>query len=237
MVRRIVHWLLDRLILKGEMKMSDFSRENKLRILGIMGDEVAEIAYRLDGGYSETLSAEKLLITPAKFHLIEKAATATETERKDLIHEVIRLSFAIMSNMPSQLFFRSEILSGIYNVISDRYGLPIPSAIVPESIYADEKFRSFLREVNDFITKVNPPVENNDDNCNDDAELIPEPEKLSADYVLRQLVPYGACDRTISITAKGLSREQCEKLVMLALSYIAENNSESSDNHSSLTIE
>lgn len=217
--------------------MSDFTRENKLRILGVMGEEAAEVAYSVDGGYSETINVEKLLLTPAKFYLIEKADTSTKLERKNLVHEVIRLSFIIMDSVPTKSFSRSESMSAIYNVINDRYCLPIPSAIVSESLYAKEEFQSLIGEINNLITNITLPKENNDGNGKAEKELIPESNKPTMDYLLRPLVAPEAYDKTISITAKGLSKEQCEKLVALAVSYIAENNSASSTNHSSLTIE
>ena len=237
MVRRIVHWLLNRLILKGEMKMPNFTRENKLRILGVMGEETAEIAYCVDGGAHETINAEKLLLTPAKFCLIEKAARSTEPERIHLMHEVIRLGFVIMDKVPTRTLLRSEKLSAIYNVINDRYCLPTPSAVVSELLYAKEEFQLLVRDVNDLITKANLPVENNSGNSNDEKELITEPEKSFADYIMQPVIPAEAYDKNITITAKGLSKEQCDKLVALAVAYAVENNSKSSTNHSSLTIE
>ena len=237
MVRRIVHWLLNRLILKGEMKMSIFNRENKLRILGVIGEETAEIAYCVDGGAHETINAEKLLLTPAKFYLIEKAARSTELERRHLMHEVIRLGFVIMDKVPTRTLLRSEKLSVIYNVINDRYCLPLPSAVVSELLYAKEEFQLLVKDVNNLITRANLPIENNDDNGKDEKELIPEPEKSFADYIMQPVMPDEAYDKNITITAKGLSKEQCDKLVALAVAYAVENNSKSSTNHSSLTIE
>lgn len=236
LARRIVHWLSDKPTLKGETKMSNITRENKLRILGVMGDNAVEIAYCIDSGAHEIISAEKLLLTPAKFYLIEKAATSSEFERRNLIHEVIRLGFVIVSDMSTELL-RSEAVSCAYNVIRDRYCLPIPMAVVSEALYAEERFQSFITEVNDVVTKVNFPEENNDGNNKDKKELIPETEKSTADYMLRPIMPVEAYDKNITITAKGLSKEQCDKLVALAVTYIAENNSASSTNHSSLTIE
>lgn len=231
LARRIVHWLSNRLILKGEMKMSTFNRENKLRILGVMGEETAEIAYCVDGGAHETISAEKLLLTPAKFCLIEKAARSTEPERRHLMHEVIRLGFVIMDKVPIRTLLRSEKLSVIYNVINDRYCLPTPPAVVSELLYAKEEFQLLVKDVNNLITRANLPIEN------DEKELIPEPEKSSADYIMQPVIPAEVYDKNITITAKGLSKEQCDKLVALAVCYIAENNSKSSTNHSSLIIE
>ena len=216
--------------------MSNITRENKIRILGVMGDDLAEIAYCIDSGAHEIISAEKLLLTPAKFYLIEKAATSSELERRNLIHEVIRLGFVMVSSMSTELL-RSEAVSCAYNVIRDRYCLHIPMAIVSEALYAEEKFQSFITEVNDVVTKVNFPEENNDGNGKDEKELIPESEKSTADYMLSPIIPVEAYDKNITITAKGLSKEQCDKLVALAVTYIAENNSASSTNHSSLIIE
>lgn len=218
--------------------MSSFTRENKLRILGVMGEETAEIAYCVDNREHETISAEKLLLTPAKFYLIEKAATSSELERRNLIHEVIRLSFVIMSGMSAKLL-RSEVISGIYNVINDRYCLPIPSAVVSESLYAKEEFQLLIRDVNDLITNVNLPKENNDGNSKDEKTLTPEADKAEWGIPMRPIVPSieVARDKNISITAKGLTSEQRDKLVAQAASYITENNSTSSTSHSSLTIE
>lgn len=82
MARRIVHWLLSKITSKGKIKMSNFDRENRLRILSVMGNEDADVVYSIDGGESEIIGVEDLLFTPAKFCLIEKAASSTELERK-----------------------------------------------------------------------------------------------------------------------------------------------------------
>lgn len=218
--------------------MSNITRENKIRILGVMGDSAVEIAYCIDSGAHEIISAEKLLLTPAKFYLIEKAATSSELERRNLIHEVIRLGFVIVSDMSTELL-RSEAVSCAYNVIRDRYCLPIPGAIVSESLYAKEEFQLLIKEINNLITTVTLPKENNDGSGKDEKELIHETDKVKWGIPMRPIVPSTevAYDKNISIIVKGLSKEQCDKLVALAVTYIAENNSASSTNHSSLTIE
>ena len=215
--------------------MSNFTRENKLRILGVMGEEAAEVAYSVDGGYSETISAEKLLLTPAKFYLIEKAPISTETERRDLMNEVIRLSFSIVGKVTAPTLSRSEEMNVIYNIICDRYNLPIPMARISESFFTEGGFRSLVNEVNDLITKATQQEENNDSNGNPEKELIPEADEKMVDYVQRPIVLTETYDKNITLMVKGLSKEQCDKLVALAVAYTVENNLQS-DNCSSLTI-
>lgn len=238
MAREIVHWLLNKLILKGKMKMSNFTRENKLRILGVMGEEAVEVAYSVDGGYSETISAEKLLLTPAKFYLIEKAPISTKTERRDLMNEVIRLSFSIVGKVTAPTLSRSEEMNVIYNIICDRYCLPIPMARVSESVFTGDGFQSFVEEINDLITKTILPEENNDSDASateDEKELTPDADEPIADYLLSPLDSVEPYNRNLTLMMKGLSKEQCDNLVALAVAYIVENNLQS-DNCSSLTI-
>lgn len=233
MARRIVHWLLSKITSKGKIKMSNFDRENRIRILNVMDDKSVEIAYSLDGGFSETISAEKMLLTPAKFYLIEKAPISTETERRDLMNEVIRLSFIIMGKVSVFTPSRSERMNVIYNVIWDRYCLPIPMARVSESVYTGDGFQSFVEEINDLITKTILPEENNDSDV--EKELTPDADAPIADYLLRPLDSVEPYNRNLTLTMKGLSKERCDNLVALAVAYIVENNLQS-DNCSSLTI-
>lgn len=235
MVRKIVHWLLSRPFFKGEVKMINFDRENRLRILSVMGNEDAEVAYSVDGGFSETISAEKMLLTPAKFNVIEKAPISTETERRDLMNEVIRLSFIIMGKVSVFTPSRSERMNVIYNVIWDRYCLPIPMARVSESVYTGDGFQSFVEEINDLITKTILPEENNDSDSNVEKELTPDADEPIADYLLSPLDSVEPYNRNLTLMMKGLSKEQCDNLVALAVAYIVENNLQS-DNCSSLTI-
>ena len=213
--------------------MSNFDRENRIRILNVMDDKSVEIAYSLDGGFSETISAEKMLLTPAKFYLIEKAPISTETERRDLMNEVIRLSFIIMGKVSVFTPSRSERMNVIYNVIWDRYCLPIPMARVSESVYTGDGFQSFVEEINDLITKTILPEENNDSDV--EKELTPDADAPIADYLLRPLDSVEPYNRNLTLTMKGLSKERCDNLVALAVAYIVENNLQS-DNCSSLTI-
>lgn len=233
MARRIVHWLLSKIISKGKIKMSNFDRENRLRILSVMGNEDAEVAYSVDGGFSETISAEKMLLTPAKFYVIEKAPISTETERRDLMNEVIRLSFIIMGKVSVFTPSRSERMNVIYNVIWDRYCLPIPMARVSESVFTGDGFQSFVEEINDLITKTILPEENNDSDV--EKELTPDADAPIADYLLRPLDSVEPYNRNLTLMMKGLSKAQCDNLVALAVAYIVENNLQS-DNCSSLTI-
>lgn len=213
--------------------MINFDRENRLRILSVMGNEDAEVAYSVDGGFSETISAEKMLLTPAKFYVIEKAPISTETERRDLMNEVIRLSFIIMGKVSVFTPSRSERMNVIYNVIWDRYCLPIPMARVSESVFTGDGFQSFVEEINDLITKTILPEENNDSDV--EKELTPDADAPIADYLLRPLDSVEPYNRNLTLMMKGLSKEQCDNLVALAVAYIVENNLQS-DNCSSLTI-
>ena len=213
--------------------MSNFDRENRLRILSVMGNEDAEVAYSVDGGFSETISAEKMLLTPAKFYVIEKAPISTETERRDLMNEVIRLSFIIMGKVSVFTPSRSERMNVIYNVIWDRYCLPIPMARVSESVFTGDGFQSFVEEINDLITKTILPEENNDSDV--EKELTPDADAPIADYLLRPLDSVEPYNRNLTLMMKGLSKAQCDNLVALAVAYIVENNLQS-DNCSSLTI-
>lgn len=235
MARRIVRWLLSKITSKGKIKMSNFDRENRIRILSVMGNEDADVVYSIDGGESEIIGVEDLLFTPAKFCLIEKAASSTELERKNLMHLVIRLSFIIMGKVSVFTPSRSERMNVIYNVIWDRYCLPIPMARVSESVYTGDGFQSFVEEINDLITKTILPEENNDSDSNVEKELTPDAGEPIADYLLSPLDSVEPYNRNITLVMKGLSREQCDKLVALAVAYIVENNLQS-DNCSSLTI-
>ena len=213
--------------------MSNFDRENRIRILSVMGNEDADVVYSIDGGESEIIGVEDLLFTQAKFYVIEKAPISTETERRDLMNEVIRLSFIIMGKVSVFTPSRSERMNVIYNVIWDRYCLPIPMARVSESVFTGDGFQSFVEEINDLITKTILPEENNDNDV--EKELTPDADAPIADYLLRPLDSVEPYNRNLTLTMKGLSKEQCDKLVALAVAYIVENNLQS-DNCSSLTI-
>ena len=216
--------------------MSNFDRENRIRILSVMGNEDADVVYSVDGGESEIIGVEDLLFTQAKFCLIEKAASSTELERKNLMHLVIRLSFIIMGKVSVFTSSRSERMNVIYNVIWDRYCLPIPMARVSESVFTGDGFQSFVEEINDLITKTILPEENNGISAvEEEKELTPDADGPIADYLLRPLVSVEPYNRNLTLTMKGLSKEQCDNLVALAVAYIVENNLQS-DNCSSLTI-
>lgn len=216
--------------------MSNFDRENRIRILSVMGNEEADVVYSVDGAESEIIGVEDLLFTQAKFCLIEQAKPSTELERKNLMHLVIRLSFIIMGKVSVFTPSRSERMNVIYNVIWDRYCLPIPMARVSESVFTGDGFQSFVEEINDLITKTILPEENNDVSAvEEEKEFTPDADEPMADDLLRPLDSVEPYNRNLTLTMKGLSREQCDKLVALAVAYIVENNLQS-DNCSSLTI-
>ena len=236
MARRIVHWLLSKITSKGKIKMSNFDRENRIRILSVMGNEDADVVYSIDGGENEIIGVDDLLFTQAKFYLIEKATPSTELERKNLMHLVIRLSFIIMGKVSVFTPSRSERMNVIYNVIWDRYCLPIPMARVSESVFTGDGFQSFVEEINDLITKTILPEENNGISVvEEEKELTPDADGPIADYLLSPLDSVEPYNRNLTLMMKGLSKEQCDNLVALAVAYIVENNLQS-DNCSSLTI-
>ena len=154
------------------------------------------------------------------------------------MHLVIRLSFIIMGKVSVFTPSRSERMNVIYNVIWDRYCLPIPMARVSESVFTGDRFQSFVEEINDLITKTILPEENNDSDASateDEKELTPDADEPIADYLLSPLDSVEPYNRNLTLMMKGLSKEQCDKLVALAVAYIVENNLQS-DNCSSLTI-
>lgn len=137
-------------------------------------------------------------------------------------HEVLDISYNLSRNIccHTDISLQDKV-SVVYNVLRDRYKLPITPAYIVESLYIERKYHPLVREINQFIdgivcstkgsTQEEQPVDPIADAINrqqeNDATEEENPYLLSLDMEM-----------------KGLTVEQYSELITLVTSYVKKNN-------------
>lgn len=70
------------------------------------------------------------------------------------IHLVLDLSYNMGRMLTKPDINLQNTVEVIYNVLRDRYKLPITKMKVAESLYADRKYHPFVKEVNQYINEI-----------------------------------------------------------------------------------
>ena len=207
------------------------NQEAKLTIIGLE-NSIKPIVTYIVGNVRTAINISRFAISSQNFDEIALMKIATPHQIVGATHAVIELSYNIGRNVAHPDISLQDIASVVYNVIRDRYKLPIPAAKVAESLYAERKYHPLVKEINLFIDGVVsfPKVPAQEEQPADFAEWASH--KQQEDGAIEEANPYSL---NLDMEMKGLSKEQCDNLVALAVAYIVENNLQS-DNCSSLTI-
>ena len=207
------------------------NQEVKLTIIELE-NSIKPTATYIVGNVRTAINISRFAISSQNFDEIALMKIATPHQIVGATHAVIELSYNISRNVAHPDINLQDIASVVYNVIRDRYKLPIPAAKVAESLYAERKYHPLVKEINLFIDEVVsfPEVPAQEEQPADFAEWASH--KQQEDGAIEEANPYSL---NLDMEMKGLSKEQCDNLVALAVAYIVENNLQS-DNCSSLTI-
>lgn len=100
-------------------------------------DTVSELTYSISTGLRNTINLVKMSFTKSSFDKIILANIINDISGLSLVNDVINLSYTIVETLPKSSTNHRDVLELIYNIIRDRYRLPIPMAQTSRSKYED----------------------------------------------------------------------------------------------------
>lgn len=137
------------------------------------------------------------------------------------IHLVLDLSYNMGRMLTKPDINLQNTVEVIYNVLRDRYKLPITKVKVAESLYADRKYHPFVKEVNQYINEImsfhETPAQANQAIDSGAYALNQQQESNTAEEENPYLL-------SLDMEMKGLTVEQYSELITLVTSYVKKNN-------------
>lgn len=202
------------------------NQEVKLTIIELENSIKPIVTYSV-GNVRTAINLSRFAISSQNFDEIALMKIATPHQIVGATHAVIELSYNISRNVAHPDISLQDIASVVYNVLRDRYKLPIPAAKVAESLYAERKYHPLVKEINLFIDGVVSFSE------------VPEKEAQPVNFTanaLREQQENGKTEEenpyslNLDMEMKGLTVEQYSELITLITSYIKKNNANGKKN-------
>ena len=123
-----------------------------IEINGISINEVtSKVTYSISTGLRNTIDLVKM--KPIRFNSdrVLLANIIFDISELSLVNEVINLSYNIAETLPRTSTNLCDVLKLIYNIIRNKYSLPIPMAETAESNYEDGEILELIKSVNGII--------------------------------------------------------------------------------------
>lgn len=202
------------------------NQDVKLTIIELE-NSIKPTATYIVGNVRTAINISRFAISSQNFDEIALMKIATPHQIVGATHAVIELSYNISRNVAHPDISLQDIASVVYNVLRDRYKLPIPAAKVAESLYVERKYHPLVKEINLFIDGIVNFSE------------VPAQEEQPADFVVPTLGnqqesntaeeenPYSL---SLNMEMNGLTVEQYSELITLITSYIKKNNANGQKN-------
>lgn len=179
------------------------------------------------GGVRTVFQLKRFTVTSEDIDKIALMEITVPHHVINAIHAVLDLSYNI-----GRLFTKPDInlqntVEVVYNVLRDRYKLPITKMKIAESLYADRKYHPLVKEINQYINETMSFSE------------VPTQEQQPADFAEwasrkqqesnagEEVNPYSL---SLDMEMKGLTVEQYSELITLITSYIKKNNANGQKN-------
>ena len=120
----------------------------------LRGDTEPELTYSISTGLRNTITLVKIPFTKSSFDKIALANIIADIGGLSLVNDVINLSYAIMETLPRSSTNPCNVLELVYNIIRDKYRLPIPMATTEESKYENGEISQLVKDVNGIIDEI-----------------------------------------------------------------------------------
>lgn len=111
----------------------------------------SKVTYSISTGLRNTIDLVK--VKPIRFNSdrVLLANIIFDISELSLVNEVINLSYNIAETLPRTSTDLCDVLELIYNIIRNKYSLPIPMAETFESNYEDGEILELIKDVNGII--------------------------------------------------------------------------------------
>lgn len=198
-----------------------FENQQTNLVITDLDDNIKPTVTYVAGGVRTIFGLKRFVV---KAEDIDKLALMEITLPHHAIN-AIHLALDLSYNM-GKLFTKSDIslqnaIEVVYNVLRDRYKLPIPAAKVAELLYAERKYHPLVKEINQCI-----------DSMMSFAKAPTQEEQAidSGAYAMSREQENGATEEdnpyllSLDMEMKGLTAEQYSELITLVTSYVKKNN-------------
>lgn len=117
----------------------------------LRGDKEPELTYSISTGLRNTITLVKIPFIKSSFNRIALANIISDIGGLSLVNDVINLSYTIIEILPRSSTNPYNVLELVYNIVRDRYRLPIPMATTEESKYENGEVSKLVKDVNKII--------------------------------------------------------------------------------------
>lgn len=202
------------------------NRETELVIVSLEDNIKPTVTYII-GGVRTVFQLKRFTVTSEDVDKIALMEITVPHHVINAIHLLLDLSYNIGRQFTKPDINLQNVVEVVYNVLRDRYKLPIVIAKVSEALYADRKYHPLVKEINHYINEIMSFSE------------VPAQKEQPADFaayaVSRQQEsnateeesPYSL---SIDMEMKGLTVEQYSELITLVTSYVKKNNANGTKN-------
>ena len=183
------------------------NQETNLVIVGLEDTIKPTVTYIADH-VRTVFGLKRFTVTSEDINKIALMEIALPHHVINAVHAVLDLSYNIGKTLIKPDINLQNMVEIVYNVLRDRYKLPITKIKVAESLYADRRYHLFVKEINQYINGImNFSGVSTQEEQEHEEEEVENPEYLD-----------------VAIEMKGLTVEQYSELITLVTSYIKKNN-------------
>ena len=202
------------------------NQDVKLTIIGLEDSIKPTVTY-IVGNVRTAINISRFAISSQNLDEIALMKIATPHQIVGATHAVIELSYNIGRNVAHPDISLQDIASVAYNVLRDRYKLPIPAAKTAESLYVERKYHPLVKEINLFIDEVVNFSKASAQEKQPVDFVVPTLSNQQEDGAIEEENPYSL---NLDMEMKGLTVEQYSELITLVTSYIKKNNADGKKN-------
>lgn len=204
-----------------------FENQQTELVIASLEDNIRPTVTYIIGGVRTVFQLKRFTVTSEDVDKIALMEITVPHHVINAIHLLFDLSYNIGRQFTKPDINFQNVVEVVYNVLRDRYKLPIVVAKVSEALYADRKYHPLVKEINHYINEIMSFSE------------VPAQKEQPADFaayaVSRQQEsnateeesPYSL---SIDMEMKGLTVEQYSELITLVTSYVKKNNANGTKN-------
>ena len=198
-----------------------FENQQTELVIVSLEDSVKPTVTYIIGGVRTVFNLKRFTVTSEDIDKIALMEITVPHHVINAIHLLLDLSYNIGRLFTKPDINLQNVVEVIYNVLRDRYKLPIVVAKVSEALYVEREYYPLVKEINHYINEIMSFSE------------VPAQKEQPVDSVARAVHKQQEESPellNVAIEMKGLTVEQYSELITLVTSYIKKNNANGTKN-------
>lgn len=197
------------------------NQQTELVIVSLEDNYKPTVTYII-GGVRTVFQLKRFMVTSEDIDKIALMEITVHHHVINAIHLLLDLSYNIGRQFTKPDINLQNVVEVVYNVLRDRYKLPIVVAKVSEALYVEREYYPLVKEINWYINEIM--------NFSNSPTQEEQPADFGA-YAMSRQQENGATEEenpyslSINMEMKGLTAEQYSELITLVTSYVKKNNS------------